>query len=449
MKKIEIIYCPIGVPTFHLESAQQVFEESIKLIKSIDSEAIVPDKMLLSIDDLKAFIKNRNPQLVIVQNITFANAVYGTEIFKTLNSPILLWTLREPVIDGGRLRLNSLTGAFSAGNAFNNLREDNLLYMFGSPDELEIKTYLEQVINAARVKFAMKDMNLLMIGHTPQGFGFGRALDLEMAKYFGVNLLAIESRELTQLAKNLKDNDASEAKNIAEKRMLGIEETLQKNRTDFYKLYHVYKKYIDDNSIQAIASRCWPDFFTDYGTPVCGVLGMLNDDFIAAACEADAYGALTMFVGQQLTKQPAYFGDPVSLDESENTITFWHCGTSACSLANLKTGALTGVHPNRKIGPTMEFGLKPSKKASIFRIGRNPNGTFRFFIMPGEILDKPKQFLGTSMVVKVKPQVKQLIASMVKDGWEPHFAVLYNDVTEELKILAEMLDIEICTYKEN
>lgn len=449
MKKIEIIYCPIGVPTFHLESAQKIFEESIKLIKSIDSEAIVPNKMLLSIDDLKAFIKNRNPQLVIVQNITFANAVYGTEIFKTLNSPILLWTLREPVIDGGRLRLNSLTGAFSAGNAFKNLREDNLLYMFGSPDEIEIKTHLEQVINAARVKFAMKDMNLLMIGHTPQGFGFGRALDLEMAKYFGVNLLAIESRELTQLAKNLKDNDAFEAKNTAEKRMLGIEETLQKNRTDFYKLYHVYKKYIDDNSIQAIASRCWPDFFTDYGTPVCGVLGMLNDDNIAAACEADAYGALTMFVGQQLTKQPAYFGDPVSLDESENTITFWHCGTSACSLANLKTGALTGVHPNRKIGPTMEFGLKPSKEASIFRIGRKPDGTFRFFIMPGEILDKPKQFLGTSMVVKVKPQVKQLITSMVKDGWEPHFAVLYNDVTEELKILAEMLDIEICTYKEN
>ncbi len=448
MKKMEIIYCPIGVPTFHLESAQKIFEESISLIHSIDSDAIVPNKMLLSLSDLQSYISDRNPQLVIVQNITFANAVYGTEIFKKFAVPTLLWTLREPVIDGGRLRLNSLTGAFSAGNAFKNLRDDNLLYLFGSPSEATVKTYLTQVINAAKVKSSMKDMNLLMIGHTPQGFGFGRALDLEMAKYFGVNLLTIESRELTQMARKLEINEAKTAKDIADKRMKSIEDTLDKNRQDFYKLYHIYKKYIEENNIKAIASRCWPDFFTDYGTPVCGVLGMLNDDSIAAACEADAYGALTMYIGQQLSKQPAYFGDPVSIDENENTITFWHCGTSACSLAHPKTGALTGVHPNRKIGPTMEFGLKPSRKASVFRVGRKPDGTFRFFIIPGEILDKPKQFSGTSMVVKVNQTVKELITTMVIDGWEPHFAVLYDDVTEELKLLAKMLNIEICTYEE-
>jgi len=56
MKKFEIIYIPIGVPTFHLESAQKAFEDSIQLIHSIEPDAIVPDQMLLSIDLLKAFI---------------------------------------------------------------------------------------------------------------------------------------------------------------------------------------------------------------------------------------------------------------------------------------------------------------------------------------------------------------------------------------------------------
>lgn len=446
MKKFEIIYIPIGVPTFHLESAQRAFEDSIQLIRSMEPDAIVPDQMLLSIDLLKAFIENKNPDLIILQNVTFANSAFATEVFKRLNAPVLLWTLREPVIDGGRLRLNSLTGAFSAGFAHKAMKDEHLHYIYGSPSEQTIKDTLNKTIKAARIKHAMKDMNLLVIGHTPQGFGFGRALDLEMAQTFGINLLAIESRELTQLAKNMNISEAKQESDQAHQKMVDLDQTNPTNKNDFLKLYKVYKDYIEKNNIKAIASRCWPDFFTDYGTPVCGVLGMLNDQNIAAACETDAYGALSMYLGQQFTETPTYLGDPVSINEEENTITFWHCGTSACSLARMDTGALTGVHPNRKIGPTMEFGLRPSKHATIFRIGRKPDGNFRFFIANGEILDKPKQFLGTSMVVRVEQKVNPMISKMVKEGWEPHFAVLYKDVAEELTILAEMLNIEVVKY---
>jgi len=446
MKKFEVIYIPIGVPTFHLESAQKAFDESISLLRKIQPDVIVPDQMLLSIDLLKAFIENKNPDLIVLQNVTFANSAYATEVFKRLNAPVLLWTLREPVIDGGRLRLNSLTGAFSAGFAHQAMTDDHLHYMYGSPSEQPIIDQLSKTIKAAKIKHSMKDMNLLVIGHTPQGFGFGRALDLEMAQTFGVNLLAIESRELTQIAKNMNISEAGKESDEAHRKMVDLDKTNPTNKNDFVKLYKVYKDYIEKNNIKAIASRCWPDFFTDYGTPVCSVLGMLNDQNIAAACETDAYGALSMYLGQQFTETPTYLGDPVSINEEENTITFWHCGTSACSLARLDTGALTGVHPNRKIGPTMEFGLRPSEHATIFRIGRKPNGSFRFFIANGEILDKPKQFLGTSMVVRVEQKVNPMITKMVKEGWEPHFAVLYGDVSQELTILAEMLNIEVVNY---
>ena len=50
------------------------------------------------------------------------------------------------------------------------------------------------------------------------------------------------------------------------------------------------------------------------------------------------------------------------------------------------------------------------------------------------------------MVVKVENNVKHMLTQMVKSGWEPHFAVLYDDVIEELTILAEMLNIEINKY---
>ncbi|MCK7487162.1 MAG: hypothetical protein MZU97_17850 [Bacillus subtilis] len=41
-------------------------------------------------------------------------------------------------------------------------------------------------------------------------------------------------------------------------------------------MFKAYRDYLHKNNIKAMASRCWPDFFTDFGTPVCGVLGLLK-----------------------------------------------------------------------------------------------------------------------------------------------------------------------------
>ena len=48
MKDFSLVYIPVGVPTFHLESAQDQFERSIKLLRSVDANAVCPDKMLLT-----------------------------------------------------------------------------------------------------------------------------------------------------------------------------------------------------------------------------------------------------------------------------------------------------------------------------------------------------------------------------------------------------------------
>lgn len=445
-KEFQIAYVPIGVPTFHLESAQKEFDKSVALIKSLTDACVFPKEMLLSIDLLDAFLEECQPDLVILQNITFANAAYASEVLKKLDCPILLWTLREPVIDGGRLRLNSLTGAYSAANAMKAFRKEPLNYIFGSPEEEEVRAKVGATIRAAKLKYDMRHLTVAAVGHTPQGFGFGRALDLEMLENFGASLESIEARELIDIAKGYSDEDVKDYLADAGERMCGLENTPEQNRKDFARLYRAYKEYVKDHHVGALASRCWPDFFTAFGTPVCAVLAMLNDLGVAASCEADTYGALSMYLGMQLTQQATFFGDPVSMDEKENTITFWHCGTAACSLAREDTGAKVDVHCNRKIGPTLDFGCKPCKEVTIFRIGKDSDGDFRFFIAGGEALDKPKQFNGTSLVVKTNADAKTIVYESVEAGWEPHFVVAYGNVAAELEILAGMLNMEVQRY---
>ena len=441
----EFLYIPIGVPTFHLESAQAEFDKSVALLKSIDESVIVPDEMLLSLDKLNVFLEGKNPDLLIVQNITFANAAYISEVLRKFDAPVLLWTLREPVIDGGRLRLNSLTGAYSAAYALKGFSRA-FEYVFGSPEEERVKAKISAVFNAAKVKKALKSLNILQIGHTPQGFGFGRALDIEMMQTFGANLLSIEARELIDSAKSYSDDEIKDYLADAKTRIAGLDDISENNVYDFARLYKAYADYVKDNNIGALSSRCWPDFFTSFGTPVCAVLGILNDLGVSSACEADTYGALSMFVSQYITNSPAFFGDPVSMDENENTLTFWHCGMAPCSLAREDTGACAGLHCNRKIGPTLEFGCKAQEKVTVFRIGKKADGSFRFFVCSGEALDKPKQFFGTSIVVKTKNSAFDILNSSVNSGWEPHFAIAMGDIEEEVKVLGNMLSIEVEAY---
>ena len=447
MKEFEVIYLPIGVPTFHLESAREQFHASCGMLKDLCDNVRVPDDLLLSLDALDAFMDGADPDLIVLQNATFANAAYAEDVLNRFpDVPVLLWGLREPVIDGGRLRLNSLTGSFSAANMIRKYRKEPLEYIFGSPSEKEVRDKVSAVIKAAKLKLALKSLNLAQVGDTPQGFGFGKAGEQEMLVPFGVHLENIAAEALMEKAKGLSDEECEEFYEDAKKRTVGLDAVPEQNRRDFVKLYKAYADYVKEKNIGALASRCWPDFFTVYGTPVCTVLSILNDLGVAASCETDAWGALSMYMGMQLTGQSSFFGDPVSLDEEENTITFWHCGMAACSLAREDTGAVCGEHCNRHIGPTMEFGCKAAEKVTIFRVGKAPDGHFRFMIASGQALDKEKQCYGTSVVVKTDACARDLVQETIEAGFEPHFAVIYGDAADALEALGHMLNTEVVRF---
>ena len=446
MKPFVPVYVPVGVPTFHMQSAQDAFERSSAALKAMDGDFVCPEEKLLSIDALRAYLDPLSPDLVVFQNLTFANAAYMAEVLRRTSCPVVLWTLREPVIDGGRLRLNSLTGAYSAANTLRAFQDRPFVYVFGSPEEKRVQESLQAAVAAARLKHAMRSLKLAAVGHTPQGFGFGRALDAELMDAFGVELECIEARELIERAKGYTDEECRPYLEKTAQMTCGFEQTPERNRLDHARLYKAYSDYVQTGHIGALASRCWPDFFTAYGTPVCAVLSLLNDDGVAAACEADVYGALSMWAGMRLSGSPVFFGDPVSLDETENTLTFWHCGAAACALARKDTGATIGVHPNRKIGPAMDFGCEAVPAVTVFRIGREPNGSFRFFIAEGEALDKPKQFIGTSIVVRTDAPSRELVEGSVRAGFEPHFAVIPGRHGAALEALATFMGFEIYRY---
>lgn len=448
--KLNIAYVPVGVGTFHMECAARIFEESKSLLRQVtetleNTVLWIPETILLTVDAVSSFLQDRHPDLMILQNVTFANGAYASVAARLTQGDILLWTVKEPVSDGSRLRLNALTGAFSAGNALRGMGRENFFWLLADPAEKKAQEEIGAVLRAAYVKKKLRETRLAAIGLPPQGFGFGQAGERELLKTFGVTLESIEARELMECARQISDQEADKALNTLSTGLKRLEDLPAQNVRDFARLYLAYTDYVEKHHIDAVASRCWPDFFTAFKTPVCAVLALLNSHGTMASCETDAYGVLSMYIGKELSGKSVFFGDPVSLNEKENTLTFWHCGMAATDLAREDTGAVMGVHPNRKIGPVCDFGCEQAEHVTIFRVGKDPEGKFRFFAAAGKALDRPKQYQGVSLVVQPETNVIELTENAIKAGWEPHFAVVYGDISREIEILAKMLEISYQT----
>ena len=443
--KIQVAYFPLARTTFSMPDAEADFNSSALLLDSIFKNLQMPAELLTSPEMLAEFADTvHHPDLIIYQCVTFIGADFVTQLTNRFHCPVIIWAVREPTIDGTRLKLNSLTGAFSAGNKFKMLGY-KFNFLFGNPDEPAIIEKLKTTVKALEMVKKLKTLTIGVIGTQPAGFEFGAVDEPLLQEKFGVKIIRIGVEEIIQHAGSFQPEQIAPFLEELKSGTKGGESIPQENMEKFARLSAAYYYFINENNVQAIASRCWPDFFVNYGAPVCSVLSVLNDKGIPASCETDIGGALSMFIGAGLSGGPVYFGDPVAIDEKSDAVIYWHCGAGATCLARKDKGAVLGVHPNRKIGPTMEFGLKEGP-VTVMRFGTSQNG-FRMFIMKGDALDEPQKFNGTSVAVRPHGgESTGKIPNFIADGWEPHFIIAYGDIVEELRMVCSYLEIDTCEY---
>ncbi len=453
MTDFSIVYVPVGVGTFHMETAGQAFRDTCALLCSLAEEAglqegtlKLPEGILFSSAEVDAWMDGKDPSLVILQNVTFANAGYTEKLLAHTKAPVLIWTLRDPAADGGRLKLNALTGAFAAANRLYMDGEVLYRHVMGNPSEPDIRRTLRAYMRAWACRQQIEGTKILRVGEPPEGFSFGEIEETALKAQFGMTLQKTPLEEMFARAKAIPENALAGYLAEAAEKLPGFTALPEQNQKGYAALMKAYRDYADAENIAALSSRCWPDCFTEYGTPVCTVLSMLGDLGIPASCESDTLGAVTMLLAAKLSGKAVFFGDPSAVDEREGTITFWHCGMAAPSLACEEEGPAVGVHCNRGIGPTMEFGCRGSERVSILRIGREKDGTLRLFTAGGEALERPRQYHGTSLVVKPDRPAAQLVHTAVEDGWEPHFVIAMDDIVEEMQLLAMLCGVGCWPY---
>jgi L-fucose isomerase-like protein len=198
---------------------------------------------------------------------------------------------------------------------------------------------------------------------------------------------------------------------------------------------------VEDNGWDGVATRCWPETFTQFGGAACTPMGLLTNDGIPGTCEADVYGNITALVLQWLGGSPAFVADLVHLDTDTNTGVFWHCGLAPFDMADPEVVPRATVHSNRDKPLLSEFPLKPGG-VTLARFSQS-RGMLRLVVGTAKMVRAPLAFSGTAGVARFDTTVASIIDVVLGQGLEHHFGVVYGDVADELRALAAILEIPV------
>ncbi len=370
---------------------------------------------------------------------TFVGADVVKRVSELAGGALWLWTVTEPRVGQGRLSLNSLCGGLLTNYAFKQSGV-SLPMLSGDPDDVLMQKRLRSLLLVEKTHQALRETTIGIVGKHPAGF-YPCDYDADqLRQLFGVEIRQIPLQEA------FRQSDLSQAEQLdgpyqVVSGLEGWKNVEPAEVQSSLKAELGLRRLIDEYHLTSLTVECWPQYMTEYGGAVCWAMSRLIDDQIMAGCEADVNGTLSMLLCRQLGGQSPFFGDLVH-QVQEDRLVFWHCGAAPLSLAGERPRA--SVHPNRKVGLTLDFALAGGP-ATVVRLHRDQKG-YAIMAIEGDAVQEPLHFSGNTATFRTRRPASKVVEDLLRDGAEHHFSVGYGVEVEDVQSLAVRLGIPVHVY---
>ncbi len=434
---------PLARPTFDVPYAE---ERLAAMLAAIDDEArrngheIVGPRTLLMGPDEDALAAVAGADALLILQVTFTDAAFATRAATGFAGRVAVWAAPEPRV-GGRLRLNAFCGLNLLSHALG-LR--GRAFTWAYDDDADLSALLSGPEPAPRVGAPTdaapvairRDLRIARIGERPAGFDTCAYDAGALRDLTGAAVTELALPDLFDRARALPEAAvapyAAQAAGLA-----GIDALDPGERDRSLRLGAALDGLCREHGFDAMAVRCWPETFTEYGGAVCGPAAMLGEARIPCACEADVYGAVTQAILQDVADAPVFLADLVEFDDETGVV--WHCGQAPASMAAAPPAAT--VHTNRRQALLFEFALKPGR-VTLFRLSQ-ARGVPQVAIATGEATDAPMAFTGTSGTIRFDRGAGAVRDDLIASGLEHHMALAYGDHAGALRGVAAGLGVPV------
>ena len=454
-------YLALARETFDVEYAESKFKIAKSLLLSLSPDAIGFENLITNdegADSALSFFNSNDFEKIFLFQTTFTDAKFLLNFAKSIQKPICIVSFPEPRT-GGRLRLNSICGLNLAMHSLikNDITPDFVImeeddkanemsfsnFIEGQSGSKKIEWDIASITNSnADFNYSIDKQTIGIIGTRPEGFDTCDYDSNEVTSKLNVSLVDLELEDLFDEAKDIEVETIVKTKSTVSSYLAGTEELVQEEFDKSLSIFHGLENLKDKHNLDAFAIRCWPETFTEYGCASCGPMAMMNEKKVSCACEADVLGGISCNILNQMNNNPSLLVDIVDVDKSDNSLVFWHCGLAPISMAKEGT-ARSGIHSNRKKPLLHDFSLKEGE-ITIFRVSK-ARGRLQFFVMKGQVLDRPNSFSGTSGVINLGENSAHKLEQMFKGGLEHHVAFTYGDISDKLIHFGQQMDIPTYT----
>ena len=338
----------------------------------------------------------------------------------------------------------------------------------GALDEVGIKSYLVYGdFDDPKLKDRLRTLCLGIGGATKlrgmiYGEGGSRCMGMYTARIdptewmtrFGIDVDGFEQVDLIRRSNSFSDEEAGEVLNWMRTEFGGIEVKDEVMLAQI-KLYLALRGLISERGYDFISVKCLPEM-PSCCTTFCVAHVLLNDASddgfgercaFVSACEADANGALTMQMLNNVTAGPVMFTDVLAYDLPENMVRLCNCGAQPTDFARSRQDVTWVTEGLREFdwvlgGACPRYVGKPGKVtlARLSRISRE----YVMMITTAESLEMPLEKINetNSQQPHVFARLDCSPDGFIRSLRSNHVHVAIGDHTQELVTACEVLDIK-------
>ncbi len=455
MNRIGIL--PLGRPTFDVDFAAEKLSAMLSDLDRLGLDVVGPRELLLEGDATReaiAALRSAGIDQLLLLQVTFTDAMLTVEAANSIDAPLHIWAVPEPRT-GGRLRLNAFCGLNLASHALG-LCGHSFGWIYADPGSADLEDLLAGRLSSRSLKgtipkedarrghalaASLKARRIGRIGAHPDGFHTCAFEPKALSTFLGNAVDEISLEVLFAEARTADANGVSALRDTMAQRLSGLETLDSFALERSLRLKLALDRICRERQLHAVALRCWPETFTEYGGAVCGPASLLGSAGIPCACEADVYGALTQLLLQEATDSPVFLTDLVDVDLNDDTGVVWHCGQAPMEMADPDFEPQATIHSNRKLPLLFEFPLRPGR-VTLARISQ-ARGSPKLVLAAGEVIKRPNSFSGTSGVVRFDRPADAVLRDIMASGLEHHLALSYGDHRAVLRSFAAALELPV------
>jgi L-arabinose isomerase len=302
----------------------------------------------------------------------------------------------------------------------------------------------KQIFTAVKAKKKLSQARIGSIGYPYPGMATITINETEFSRYFGVEVVHVNPFNIGKAHRAADRARTEEALKILKSRFavsgLGDDEL-----TRSAAFYAAFQDVIKEERLDAFALLCTLLILEeDLGVAPCFALSLLSEQGIHTTCEGDIPSAAAMIIAQEIAGN-AHFSEFYMMDMERELVLMGHCGYGNCALANKKHQPRIVPQPcfpgPGGRGAALEYTMAPGD-ITVISVTSAPPG-FKLIAVEAECVDIEAFRIGCPQVVfRFKNHsLAEGVERYCKAGGAHHMAVCQGIVTEELSLLAEMLNV--------